>query len=113
MLTVRRLIQPVFQGFALVKEQAQSSAETRHVSGQPIPEAIQSSRVIAIGRRLEPRSIVQVAAALVGGGVRAFEVTLDSPDAIAGIRALAERYADGSLLVGAGTGSGYRSDNEA
>jgi 2-dehydro-3-deoxyphosphogluconate aldolase/(4S)-4-hydroxy-2-oxoglutarate aldolase len=69
----------------------------------PIPEAIQSGRVIAIGRRLEPGSIVRVAAALVAGGVRAFEVTLDSPDAIAGIRALAERHADGSLLVGAGT----------
>ena len=45
----------------------------------------------------------QVAEALVAGGVRAFEVTLDSPDAIHAIRSLAERHADGSLLVGAGT----------
>jgi 2-dehydro-3-deoxyphosphogluconate aldolase / (4S)-4-hydroxy-2-oxoglutarate aldolase len=68
-----------------------------------IPEAIHASRVIAIGRRLERNSIPQVAEALVAGGVRAFEVTLDSPDAIAAIRALAERHGDGSLLVGAGT----------
>jgi len=45
-----------------------------------------------------------VAEALVAGGVRAFEVTLDSPDAIAAIRALAQHHhGDGSLLVGAGT----------
>jgi 2-dehydro-3-deoxyphosphogluconate aldolase/(4S)-4-hydroxy-2-oxoglutarate aldolase len=59
--------------------------------------------VIAIGRRLERTSIPQVAEALVAGGVRAFEVTLDSPGAIDTIRTLAERHADGSLLVGAGT----------
>jgi 2-dehydro-3-deoxyphosphogluconate aldolase/(4S)-4-hydroxy-2-oxoglutarate aldolase len=69
----------------------------------PVPEAIQSGRVIAIGRRLEPSSIMRVAEALVAGGVRAFEVTLDSPDALTAISALAQRYADGSLLVGAGT----------
>jgi 2-dehydro-3-deoxyphosphogluconate aldolase/(4S)-4-hydroxy-2-oxoglutarate aldolase len=68
-----------------------------------IPQQIQTSRVIAIGRRLESSSTMHVAEALVDGGVRAFEVTLDSPDAIGAIRALAERYADGSLLIGAGT----------
>jgi 2-dehydro-3-deoxyphosphogluconate aldolase/(4S)-4-hydroxy-2-oxoglutarate aldolase len=69
----------------------------------PIPPEIQAGRVIAIGRRLAPGSIAQVAAALVAGGVRAFEVTLDSPDAIAAIRELSQRYANGPLLVGAGT----------
>jgi 2-dehydro-3-deoxyphosphogluconate aldolase/(4S)-4-hydroxy-2-oxoglutarate aldolase len=69
----------------------------------PIPEEIHASRVIAIGRRLERNSVPQVAEALVAGGVRAFEVTLDSPDAIDAIRLLAERHADGTLLVGAGT----------
>jgi 2-dehydro-3-deoxyphosphogluconate aldolase / (4S)-4-hydroxy-2-oxoglutarate aldolase len=59
--------------------------------------------VIAIGRRLEVSSILQVAEALVAGGVRAFEVTLNSPDAVAAISALARRYSDGTLLVGAGT----------
>ena len=69
----------------------------------PIPDQIHAGRVIAIGRRLELRAIVPIAEALVAGGVRAFEVTLDSPDAIAAIQELASRYAVGSLLVGAGT----------
>ena len=68
-----------------------------------IPPEILTGRVIAIGRRLEPGSIVAVAEALVAGGVRAFEVTLDSPDALTAISALVHRYPDGSLLVGAGT----------
>ena len=59
--------------------------------------------MVGIGRRLEPSSIMPVAEALVAGGVRAFEVTLDSPGAMAAIRALAKQYSDGSLLVGAGT----------
>jgi 2-dehydro-3-deoxyphosphogluconate aldolase/(4S)-4-hydroxy-2-oxoglutarate aldolase len=69
----------------------------------PIPSEIQRSRVIAIGRRLAPESIVPAAEALVAGGVLAFEITLDSPDAIHAIRDLSERYSDGPLLVGAGT----------
>ena len=45
-----------------------------------------------------------LADALVAGGVRAFEVTLDSLDATAAIHELAHRHhAIGSLLVGAGT----------
>jgi len=59
--------------------------------------------VIAIGRRLAPESIVPAAEALVAGGVLAFEITLDSPDAIHAIRELSERYTHGPLLVGAGT----------
>src|ERR1700694_5669432 len=69
----------------------------------PIPDEIHAGRVIAIGRRLALSAIVPIAEALVAGGVRAFEVTLDSPDAIAAIQELASRYAGGSLLVGAGT----------
>jgi len=69
----------------------------------PIPPEILAGRVIAIGRRLEASSIMHVADGLVAGGVRAFEVTLDSPDAIIAIGALAKRHSGGSLLVGAGT----------
>jgi 2-dehydro-3-deoxyphosphogluconate aldolase/(4S)-4-hydroxy-2-oxoglutarate aldolase len=69
----------------------------------PIPEEIRAGRIIAIGRRLELSAMVPIAEALVAGGVRAFEVTLDSPDAIAAIRELTLHYSDGSLLVGAGT----------
>ncbi len=73
------------------------------MSRPPIPPEISATGVIAIGRRLELNSILQVAEALVAGGVRAFEVTLNSPDALAAIRALASRHVDGTLLVGAGT----------
>ena len=69
----------------------------------PIPQEIAATRVIGIRRRLEPSSIMPVAQALVSGGVRAFEVTLDSPGALAAIRILANHHSDGSLLVGAGT----------
>ena len=69
----------------------------------PIPPEISSGGVIAIGRRLNASSIVQVAEALVDGGVSAFEVTLNSADGVAAIRALAQRYSKGPLLVGAGT----------
>ena len=69
----------------------------------PIPPEITATRVIGIGRRIEASSIVPVADALIAGGVRAFEVTLDSPDAMAAIRTLATHFSDGSLLVGAGT----------
>jgi 2-dehydro-3-deoxyphosphogluconate aldolase/(4S)-4-hydroxy-2-oxoglutarate aldolase len=81
------------------------NASSSDLSGRRprIPDEIRASRVIAIGRRLERNSMPQVAEALVAGGVRAFEVTLDSPDAIDAIRSLAARHADGSLLVGAGT----------
>ena len=73
------------------------------MSRPPIPAEISAGGVIAIGRRLELSSILQVADALVAGGVRAFEVTLNSPDALAAISALVQRHSDGTLLVGAGT----------
>ncbi len=69
----------------------------------PIPEAIASSRVIAIGRRLEPSTVPAIGDALVSGGVRAFEITMNSQGAIEVIEALAARFAPDELLVGAGT----------
>lgn len=72
--------------------------------GRPaIPEEISAGHVIAIGRRLQPSSIVQVAEDLVAGGVRAFEVTMDSRDAVAAVTRLARQYSGGQLLLGAGT----------
>lgn len=44
----------------------------------------------------------RIAGALLGGGVRILEVTLNTTDALVGIRRLRERFA-GELLVGAGT----------
>src|ERR1700681_1208232 len=69
----------------------------------PIPHEIHVGRIIAIGRRLELSAIVPIAEALAAGGERAFEIILDSPDAIDAIPELASRYAGGALLVGAGT----------
>ncbi len=70
-----------------------------------IPPAILAGRVVAIARGLPAALLADVATALREGGVRAFEVTLDSPHALAGISALAasESRGEDSLLIGAGT----------
>lgn len=69
----------------------------------PIPTAILTGHVIAIGRGLAPERILAIAAGLAAGGVRAFEITLNSPDALAAIERLAGRFPPDELLVGAGT----------
>jgi 2-dehydro-3-deoxyphosphogluconate aldolase/(4S)-4-hydroxy-2-oxoglutarate aldolase len=68
-----------------------------------IPDAILASHLIAIGRRLDPAGVEAVAAALLDGGVRAFELTLDGAAALDGIASLARRFSSRELLVGAGT----------
>lgn len=67
-----------------------------------LPDEIAGPRVIAIGRGLPPDRIERIAEGLVAGGIRAFEITLNSPDALAGISALSSRW-EGRLLIGAGT----------
>jgi 2-dehydro-3-deoxyphosphogluconate aldolase/(4S)-4-hydroxy-2-oxoglutarate aldolase len=82
------------------------TAPERAVAGPPIPEPILTGRIVAIARGIAAERLPAVAAALRGGGVRAFEVTLDSPGALDGIAAVAaaEAAAGASgLLVGAGT----------
>jgi 2-dehydro-3-deoxyphosphogluconate aldolase / (4S)-4-hydroxy-2-oxoglutarate aldolase len=69
----------------------------------PIPDAITGPRVVAIARGLDPDSLARIADGLLAGGVRAFEVTLNSPGALDAIASLAERFAGSPLLVGAGT----------
>ena len=68
-----------------------------------IPEAISGSRVIAIGRRLEPSTVPSIGAALAAGGIHAFEVTMNSDAALDVIAALTRRFAPDELLIGAGT----------
>ena len=68
-----------------------------------IPEAVIGPRVIAIARRLDPERLARIAEGLLAGGVRAFEVTLDSAGAVDAIAALADRFAGTQLVVGAGT----------
>ena len=69
----------------------------------PIPTAILDGRVVAIGRGLDPERVLAIAEALVAGGVRSFEITLNSPSALAAIESLAGRFDPDELLVGVGT----------
>ena len=64
-------------------------------------DQIRESGVIAILRGVDPDAAVDVADAVVDGGVTALEVTADTPDVAEAIGALADRYDD--VLVGAGT----------
>jgi 2-dehydro-3-deoxyphosphogluconate aldolase/(4S)-4-hydroxy-2-oxoglutarate aldolase len=70
-----------------------------------IPVAIRDVGVVAIGRRLGAESVLAIAEGLLAGGVRAFELTLNEPETpvLASIEALARRFPDTELLVGAGT----------
>jgi 2-dehydro-3-deoxyphosphogluconate aldolase/(4S)-4-hydroxy-2-oxoglutarate aldolase len=69
----------------------------------PVPEQISGPGVIAIGRGLDPATVPAIAEALYAGGVRAFELTLNSDRALQAIEALAACFPDGQLLMGAGT----------
>jgi 2-dehydro-3-deoxyphosphogluconate aldolase/(4S)-4-hydroxy-2-oxoglutarate aldolase len=68
-----------------------------------VPEAILVGRVVAIARGLDPSSMVDIAGALIDGGVTAFEVTLNSRSALDAIAAVRAAVPAGRLLVGAGT----------
>lgn len=72
------------------------------INRSPLPDEIAGPRVVAIGRGLPPDRIERIAEGLVAGGIRAFEITLNSPGALGGIATLAERWGE-RLLVGAGT----------
>ncbi len=68
-----------------------------------LPAAIVEGRVIAIARRLAPATVPAIAEALAANGIRAFEVTLNSPGAVESIRLLAAGPLGERLLIGAGT----------
>ncbi len=69
-----------------------------------IPHQILAGGVIAIGRGLDPLSIVRVGEGLAAGGIGAFEITLGRPGALDAIAALHGRFGgESDLLVGAGT----------
>jgi 2-dehydro-3-deoxyphosphogluconate aldolase / (4S)-4-hydroxy-2-oxoglutarate aldolase len=70
-----------------------------------LPPGLVEGGVVAIARRLDPAVVTAVADGLLEGGVRAFEVTLNDPEAaaLASIATLA-RHAEGThFVVGAGT----------
>lgn len=70
-----------------------------------IPELIRERRVIAVGRHIEAKAAPRIGEALVVGGVRAIELTLNAPEeeALSAIAALARRGGELGALVGAGT----------
>jgi 2-dehydro-3-deoxyphosphogluconate aldolase / (4S)-4-hydroxy-2-oxoglutarate aldolase len=77
--------------------------ETSAITRPPVPEPIRSSRVLAIGRNIPKEIVVSIAEALRDGGVRAFEITLNTPAALESIAALVARFDPGEILIGAGT----------
>lgn len=59
-------------------------------------------RIIAIVRGANPDDMPGIVDALYAGGIRSLEVTINSPDAIAMIKKIADERSD-KILVGAGT----------
>ena len=66
------------------------------------PAEIEQTRLVAILRRTEPTLACETVEALLGAGVRAVEVTFNSPGALDMLRAIAEAFGS-RVLIGAGT----------
>src|SRR5438552_13041805 len=71
-------------------------------SKQQIIQAISDSGVVAVIRAKSKDQLVDIANALLAGGVPAIEVTMSTPKAIAGIEMLADMLGD-KAVVGVGT----------
>ncbi len=72
-------------------------------SAAAIDDQIREAGVIAIVRGdFSPPQLVELAGAVLAGGVSALEITLNSTGALPAIRDLAQRF-EGRLLLGAGT----------
>ncbi len=67
-----------------------------------VADHLQTVGVIAILRKIPPDDIMPVTDALVAGGIKAVEVTMESIGAQTAIEQIRERYED-HLMVGAGT----------
>jgi 2-dehydro-3-deoxyphosphogluconate aldolase / (4S)-4-hydroxy-2-oxoglutarate aldolase len=70
-------------------------------SRAPLPAGLETCPVIAILRRVPAPAVRPLARALLAGGVRVAELTVDSPDALSLITALRDQLPE--LTVGAGT----------
>lgn len=69
-----------------------------------IPDGLLAGGVVAIGRRLGAARVAEIAAGLAAGGVGAFEITLNEPEAEAlGAIEAAARLAPAGMVIGAGT----------
>jgi len=63
---------------------------------------IEQNGVVAVVRKIDPTVVMEVTEAIVEGGIKVLEVTVDSEDSFNTIRRLKEKY-NTSILVGAGT----------
>src|SRR5690606_16004124 len=63
---------------------------------------IREHQLVAIIRGLEPQHVLPVTEALYRGGVRILEVTMNSTEPLAAIRAVSEAWGD-RMVIGAGT----------
>ncbi|MDQ3842944.1 MAG: 2-dehydro-3-deoxyphosphogluconate aldolase, partial [Bacteroidota bacterium] len=63
---------------------------------------ILENKIVAIIRGAKPDDVIKIAEALYEGGVKALEVTLNSPDALTVIEMLSKKM-EKELLIGAGT----------
>ena len=77
--------------------------ESRAILRPAVPDPIRTGRIVAIGRSLEVAAIAAIADSLRAGGIRAFEITLNSASALDSIAALAVRFDPAEMLIGAGT----------
>ena len=67
-----------------------------------VKEIIHKTKIIAIIRGIPKELLGQTIEALVRGGIKAVEITLNRSDAIEGIREITEKFGD-SIAIGAGT----------
>lgn len=63
---------------------------------------ILQTKIVAIIRGANPKDVLQIANALSAGGVKALEITINSPKALSVIEELTDKMGD-QLLIGAGT----------
>lgn len=61
------------------------------------------SGVVAVMRGAEPDTAIEVASALADGGVTAFEITAENPDAMELIAEVSSSFDESEAIVGAGT----------
>ncbi len=73
---------------------------------------ITEHKIVAIVRGAAPAEVLKIAYALLAGGIRVLEITLNSPDALSAIAEVSDRMG-AALLVGAGTVMDARSAKDA
>ena len=74
------------------------------MSAEQFASGLSASPIIAILRGVTPETALGVGEAIIGGGIRFLEVTLNSPNALESIRLLSEAYANrDDVHIGAGT----------